>query len=44
MPVYLFEGGTVREAVEAYKKDMASGLRKQLDEVIERLNRLEKEN
>ncbi len=94
VPVYLFDGGTVRQAVEAYKagqlpssgeasgpahagmgrgmgrsaamsptplaslatsvgsrgeevadlKETASGLRKQLAEVMERLDRLEKEN
>ena len=76
VPVHFFGGGTVREAVEAYKagglqstaganaqagmgtgrgmgmgreeeiatlKDMAGDLRKQLAEVMERLNRLDKE-
>lgn len=87
VPIYLFDGGTVRQAVEAYKagqlsvagaasakahagmgmgrgagrgvavspaptdsqeeeiaslRDMAGGLRKQLAEVMERLDRLEK--
>jgi predicted Fe-Mo cluster-binding NifX family protein len=64
VPVYLFGGGTVRQAAEAYQagqlsvsvtapapsreeevadlKDMAGSLRKQLAEVIERLDRLEK--